>query len=136
MNKVILMKGLVASGKSSYSKKYIKDHPNTFRVNKDDLRAMLSNGVFNKKLEKVTVASSRCIAGIALQNGMDVIIDDTNFNPIHEKAFRQMAENFNTEFEVVELKVPIEECIRRDATRENPVGEEVIRNMAKKWGVE
>ena len=136
MSKIVFMKGLPGSSKSTFAREYMKTNPNTLRVNKDDLRAMLSNGGFNKKLEKVTVASSRCVAGIALQNGLDVIIDDTNFNPIHEKAFRQMANNYNAEFAIIEMTTPIEECIRRDSLRENPVGEEVIRSMAKKWGVE
>jgi DNA transposition AAA+ family ATPase len=42
-SKLIVMKGLPASGKTTWSKAYVKSHPNTVRINRDDLRLMLYN---------------------------------------------------------------------------------------------
>ena len=49
--KLIMTKGLPASGKSTWAKQYLDDNPGTKRVNKDDLRAMLDNGKWSKRNE-------------------------------------------------------------------------------------
>ena len=42
--KVILMRGLPGSGKSTYAKKVVEENPNAFkRINRDDLRMMFDN---------------------------------------------------------------------------------------------
>ena len=42
MNKVLFLRGLPASGKTTYSRKLMSEHPGIWiRVNKDDLRAMM-----------------------------------------------------------------------------------------------
>jgi predicted kinase len=35
--------------------------------------------------------------------------------------------------EMIDLDTPLEECIRRDALREKPVGEAVIRGMYERY---
>jgi predicted kinase len=67
-------------------------------------------------------------------SGKHVIVDDTNLNPIHFMRFKEIAKQLahkNVQVLVKDFRdVPIEECIRRDAERDNPVGETVIRKMA------
>jgi predicted kinase len=58
-----------------------------------------------------------------------IIIDDTNFNPIHEERIRMLIDihneitsgNVKYEMEVVIINTPLEECIERDKKRENSV---------------
>lgn len=131
--KILLLKGLPASGKSTYSKELVtKDH-NWVRVNKDDLRAMMNNGEFLGKLEKQVIKTEREIAENALKLGKNVVIDDTNFNPIHEEYFRDLAMRYGAEFEVKFFDTPLEECIKRDIKRPNGVGETVIRKMYNQY---
>ena len=127
--KVLLLRGLPASGKSTYAKELVSKDHNWVRVNKDDLRAMMNGGVFSGKLEKQIVRIERKLAEDALKIGKSVVIDDTNFNPDHEEYFRRLAKMYMEEFEVKFFDTPLEVCIERDNKRPNGVGEAVIRKM-------
>lgn len=127
------MRGLPASGKSTYAKELVaKDH-NWVRVNKDDLRAMMNGGVFSGKLEKHIVRTERELAENALKIGKNVIVDDTNFNPDHEIFFRSLAHQYKAEFEIKFFDTPLAMCIDRDNKRPNGVGETVIRRMYNQY---
>jgi predicted kinase len=53
--------------------------------------------------------------------GRNIIIDDTNLNPIHEADIREMGKKYKYAFLVKKFDTPVEECIERDSKRENPV---------------
>lgn len=128
-----MLKGLPASGKSTYAKELVtKDH-NWVRVNKDNLRAMMNNGEFSRKLEEQIVITERELAENALKLGKNVVIDDTNFNLTHERYFMQLAKYYKAEFEIKFFDTPLEECIKRDNKRPNGVGETVIRRMYNQY---
>lgn len=131
--KVLMLKGLPASGKSTYAKGLVSKNHNWVRVNKDDLRAMMNNGEFSGKLEKQVVKTEREIAENALKIGKSVVIDDTNFNPTHEEFFRQLAKSYKAEFDVEFFNTPLEICMIRDNERPNGVGETVIRKMYNQY---
>lgn len=131
--KVLLLRGLPASGKSTYSKELVSKDHNWVRVNKDDLRAMMNNGEFSGKLEKQVIRTEREIAENALKLGKNVVIDDTNFNPTHEEYFRQLAKTYKAEFEIKFFDTPLEICMVRDNKRLNGVGETVIRKMYNQY---
>ena len=131
--KILMLKGLPASGKSTYAKELVSKNHNWVRVNKDDLRAMMNNGEFSGKLEKQVVKTEREIAENALKIGKSVVIDDTNFNPTHEEFFRQLAKSYKAEFDVKFFNTPLEICMIRDNERPNGVGETVIRRMYNQY---
>lgn len=122
--------GLPASGKSTWAKKLVHDNPGQYkRINKDDLRAMLNGSARpGGKNEKFVLAVQKQLISNALENGYDVICDDTN---IHPKYLQSIENNFkNVEIELVIFDVPMEVCIQRDAQRENKVGRHLIERMA------
>ena len=41
MPKLILCRGIQGSGKTTWAKQYCKEHPNSIRVNRDDIRAII-----------------------------------------------------------------------------------------------
>ena len=127
--KLIMQKGLPASGKSTHAKTLAQS--GYYRVNKDDIREMLFGDYYKKKHEKQVIWTRDAMIRSALSHNKSVVVDDTNLNPVHEKALKKIAEEFNAHFEVNDsfLKVPIDECIRRDIKRSKPVGERVIRSM-------
>lgn len=131
--RVLILKGLPASGKSTYAKELVSKNHNWVRVNKDDLRTMMNNGEFSGKLEKQIVKTEREIAENALKLGKNVVIDDTNFNPTHEEYFRDLAIQYGAEFKVKFFDTSLEVCIERDIKRPNGVGETVIRKMYNQY---
>jgi hypothetical protein len=70
-----------------------------------------------------------------LRSGADVIVDDTNLRVRNVKTFLQLAARAGADARVVDdfLDVDVEECVRRDAARPNPVGERVIWGMWEKY---
>ena len=54
--KLILMRGLPASGKTTECKNLLLMHKGSYkRINRDDLRAMIDNGKWSKQNEKYIV---------------------------------------------------------------------------------
>jgi predicted kinase len=134
MKKVIITKGLQGCGKTRWSKQMQADFPGQYkRVNKDDLRLLLDNGVWSKGNEKFVLKLRDNIILQALQDGKHVIVDDTNLNPVHENHIKELVKGF-AEVEIKDFTdVDIEICIKNDAKRANPVGEKIIRQTYKQW---
>ena len=134
MKKIILTKGLPGSGKSTWARSVILEHPNSYkRVNKDDLREMLDCGQWSRDAEKLIMQLRDMLVIEALKTAKNVIVDDTNFAPKHEARMREIAKAHGAELEVRFFDTPVEECIARDLKRANSVGESVIRQMYNQY---
>src|SRR5689334_1582559 len=132
MRTIHMIKGLPASGKTTLALEMVKQEK-VKRISKDDLRSMLHGGEYSILSEMFVLDVRNAIASLALSQGFDVVIDDTNLNPIHEEQLHFLADSLGARFNVIELDTPLEECIRRDAARSSPVGEAVIRGMFEKY---
>ena len=145
MQKIIICRGLPASGKTKWSRDYQELHHDAKRINKDDLRAMMDLR-WSHDNEKHILQCRDELIELAILNGFDVIVDDTNLAPKHEKRIRELVKSWADiykdhdgkpmEIEVVIqdfTDVPIETCIERDRNRTNYVGESVITDMYTKY---
>lgn len=129
--KVMIVKGLPASGKSTYAKQLVATGF-WVRVNKDDLRAQLHNGKWTKGNEKLIEQVRDAVILEGLRSGKNIVVDDTNLSPRHEARIRKLLKDNDFGDVTVEINmfvVPVEECIKRDLARPNSVGEKVIRSM-------
>lgn len=133
MGKLIMLRGLPASGKSTYAKEMVRTKGYK-RVNRDDLRQMIDNGEYSPENE-VLVRTIR--DEILIQIGLahqTAIIDDTNLKFEEEEHFKDLAREWGFGFQVVNFDVPVDECIHRDSFRGiHSVGEKVIRDMYDKY---
>lgn len=142
MRKVIVLRGLPGSGKSTYAKKLLDECPGEYkRINRDDMRLMFDNGQHSSANEKFVKQVRDMLITKALEDGKSVIVDDTNLSVKNINRIKQLVEEYNTRHEedvTVELKeidTPLEECIARDAQREKPVGKHVIKRMHNQFFV-
>jgi predicted kinase len=139
--KIILVKGIPGSGKSTWAKEFVKDSKGKFkRVNKDDIRAMVDLGKYSKGREAFVLNVRDAIIRETLNLGVSIIVDDTNLHESHEITIRAIAAEYeNVEVEINDsfLEVPVAECIRRDKLRSGKVkvGHMVILRMAKQANV-
>lgn len=131
---LILLRGLPASGKSTWAENYIKENKNVVRINKDSLRTMLHFDNFSGKNESYTWEASKKLAEHFLSNGVSVIIDDTNLNPKTVSMWQQLAVEHKADWYIKDFDTSVEECIERDAKRAKKVGKEVITSMALSSG--
>lgn len=130
MQKIIMLKGLPASGKSTWAKEKINENSNYIRINKDDIRESIT-GKWTPKKEKIVISIRNSLIKAGINLGKNVIIDDTNLNPKHEQSLKTLAQELGVEFEINDsfLKVPVEECVERDIKRDKSVGYKVIYKM-------
>lgn len=135
--KIIFLKWLPASWKSTWARQYILDNPNTVRVNKDDIRNLLHWGVFSKENEVEVLDYQKNQVATWLAKGKSVIIDNTHLFWTHEKEYKELANMYDVEFEIKSfLDVPVKVCVTRDMDRWAmglpKVWANVIMSMAKK----
>ena len=128
--KLILCRGIQGSGKSTWAKNYCKEHPNTIRLNRDDIRNMFSQK-WSTYLEHIVKHSEYMSMITALSNGMDVILDDvSNLNKdtveLIKTYISQMHHPETVEIINHDLFIPLQVCIDRDLARANPIGERRI----------
>ncbi len=141
MQTVLILKGLPASGKSTYAKELVDKYKgaNWKRINKDDLRAMLDNSNWSKYNEKFILKVRDHLIEQALLSGYNIVVDDTNLSPKHYKTIKDIVLKLNTyhstdiEIDTKLFDTPVEECIQRDLKRPVSVGEKVIRDMYNKY---
>jgi predicted kinase len=136
MKTLYILKGIPASGKTTWSKKQTAEFPNRYkRINKDDLRAMLDDNHWSKGNEKFVLRIRDLMIKEALRDGKNVISDDTNLAQKHETRMRQLVQEYCKEtgeqvrVVVKFFDISVEECIKRDLNRSRSVGEQVIKRM-------
>ena len=130
MPKLLVSKGLPASGKSTYAKELV--NKGWKRVNKDDLRAMIDNGKWSNNNEETIIKLEQEIVARLLINEYNVVVDDTNFG--WEDKWKAFAKSYVVDFEIKFFDVPLMECIERDSKRgDKSVGAKVIQRMYDKY---
>ena len=91
--------------------------------------------------EDVVTKAKKEIAIYAMDKGYDIVIDNMNLNPKEIQYWETvvnyhngyMGKEIKYEIEFKDFFIPIEECIRRDAVRSNPIGEKVIRDTWRRY---
>lgn len=137
MKKILMFRGLPASGKSTAARaEILKSGCQMKRVNKDDLRAMLDAGKWSKGNEKFVLKVRDAIVALALDEGHSIIVDDTNFASVHEETLLAIAKEHKSGFEIQDFEITLEEAIKRDAARANSVGADVIKRMYYQYVLE
>ncbi|CAM5242183.1 hypothetical protein GCM10010329_44620 [Streptomyces spiroverticillatus] len=142
---VHVMTGLPASGKTTAARVLQAEADGGMRrVNLDDLRAMLDLPAKRERdespegrarswaREQTVLAVQDEAIRAAVHGGFDVVVDNTHLTPHIPKRLKAAVAGQAT-FVVHDFTdVPVEECVRRDAARANPVGEDIIRILADK----
>lgn len=137
--KLIFFQGLPASGKSTIAFEMAQADPeNIIVVEKDQIRATLvaQGWKWSREAEAKDVIPERDrLIEEGLAAGKTVISSDTNFGREHKVQLEKLARRYQASFETVRLDVPLDECLRRNETRENKVPEKVIKDMYHRYVV-
>ncbi|MBO0869408.1 MAG: AAA family ATPase [Micromonosporaceae bacterium] len=142
MTKLIVTRGLPASGKTTRARAWVAEDPlRRSRVNRDDLRQMLHDSAYlqrpgNQSTERAVLAVRDAVISGLLRRGVDVVSDDTNLAARTVRDLRRLATAAAAQFEVWDLTdVPYQECARRNALREGRqrVPDEALLDMYTRY---
>ena len=142
MNKIILVLGISGSGKTYWSRQWAEEDPeHRIRLNYDDIRYMFGKYWVPDRREQLVKDTFMYALRQAMYMGYNIVIDNmSNLNPKHQKEYIDLVNENNSyeespkyEIEFKWFDTPIETCISRDAERENPIGEKVIKQQWSKY---
>lgn len=138
---LVICRGIQGSGKSTWAKQWCHEDPeHRIRFNNDDIRNMLGD-YWVPNREKVVTATYNTVLAYGMEKGYNIVVDNMNLNPKTcaelEKTVKDFNENYTYDWKYeVEYKdffIPVDECIRRDAMRPNPIGEKVIKATWRRY---
>ena len=135
---IILTIGLPASGKTTWALQFIKDNPEYYNVNRDDIRLMLQGrgryNKFTKTREQLVSNIQFNTADFILEDGKSLIVSDTNLNPMVQQKWKDFAKSRNVPIvEKLFTDIPLGVILERDKLREFPVTGNIITGMFEKY---
>jgi predicted kinase len=138
MKKLLILRGLPASGKSTFARNLLTENPHAWkRLNKDELRAMLDNSMHSNPNEKFVERVRDFMLVEALKEGKHVVIDDTNLSDRPIERITQVVQKYmkdsgdKVNIEIKGFDTTLDECLERDEKRDKKVGRDVIIRMYK-----
>lgn len=135
--KLTVTVGASSSGKSTYAAAEVKKwRGQVVEVNRDNLRKTLFGITgwheykFNKTNEALVTNAHHAQVRAALASGKSVIVSDTNLKAEYRELFKQMADEFNAEYEELWFDVELDELLARNMGRGKwKLDEELVKQM-------
>lgn len=130
MSKLIICRGIPASGKTFWAKQWVLEDPeHRVRFNNDDIRNMLGK-YWVPSREPMVAAMKDSFVEEAILLRLDMVVDNTNLNNKEIEYWKNWANLHNYDLEYKDFfDTPLSVCIERDKTRDPQVSEKVIRNF-------
>jgi predicted kinase len=130
---VLVLIGIPASGKSTWSKEFVRRNPDYVRVNRDEFRLMLKDSqLCENKIEDMITSLVNATVSESLAKKLNVIIDSTNLKMKYIDAIIEKFK-YSADIHFRLFDISLKKAIERDADREQKVGEGVIRKMYKDY---
>jgi predicted kinase len=140
MQKLLILQGIPACGKTTWAKKFVLENSTYVRVSRDDLRRMRGKYWVPEQEDLITKWEHECI-DIAVCSGYNVILDATNLNSKTLATIKNLVtpwvEKGVLEIEYKKFDITLEEALARDSKRgEEAVGEAVVKDFYYRYCVD
>lgn len=152
IKQIILCRGIQGSGKTTFAKQWVLEEPTKrVRYNNDDIRNMLGK-YWVPERENIVSNMKKEFIKQAMIGGYDIIIDNMNLNQkevgfyndvvaahnnhveeLREKEILNPQADFHYDLTFKDFFISVDECVERDSKRQNPIGEEVIRQTYERY---
>ena len=131
-NKIIVLQGPPASGKSTWARETAKAGTPYVIVSRDSIRNARGEYWIPNQEDYITDIEE-CGVNFAINRGLIPIIDATNLNPKTIEKWERIAKEHNCEIEYKQFYIPFKEALERDANRTQSVGKKVLKNFYTKY---
>lgn len=141
MATLTIMRGLPASGKSTWARKHVADHPDTVIVSLDGLRRMMMGSLTDyhtrrtERTEQLVARAAHATVCDALRKGVNVIMDAQNATMERVRELVQLAANCDADVNIVAFTCSLGmllEC-NRNRAEDDRVPEEYLRSQFKRF---
>ena len=135
--RLTILRGLPGSGKSTHARA-MERALGAVVLSRDSMRDMLHpsghEGVLTSVEENIISDTLRAIAVRLLGEGREVVIDATNLRDKYVREWARVAHGRGHRFDIGDFRgTALQVCLERNAQRERPVPEEVIRDMHQRF---
>jgi len=131
MNRLYVLVGLPASGKSTYAKEVLSKDAEI--LSSDAIRKELLGSEENQENNALVFETLYNRARNLLKDGKNVAIDATCINKFERKRVLSNFTDLQIERIVIFIDTPVEICYERDEKRSRTVGREVIDKYVNKF---
>lgn len=134
MTKLVILRGIPASGKTTFAKEWVNENPTTrARVNRDDIRFQLFGKYWDVDEKAVTIIQDAMLK--TLLKTHDVVLDNTNTNLKAQdvKSVLRIARDFGAEVEFKDFPIRAVDAYYNDRFRERSVGLAVIEKFYSRY---
>ena len=126
--RIVVTVGLPGSGKSTYLARL-----GVNAISSDEIRRLIIDDPHDQTIHARVFASMRYLIRQRIAVGRKVtFVDATHLRRWERRPYIQLARRHGCRLEAWFFDTPLEICIQRNATRDRPVPEEVIRTLAAK----
>lgn len=135
---ILLTRGLPASGKSTLAKAWVAENPDwRLRINRDDIRHQLFDqfwGLSRMQEDHVTLMEENMVEA-AIKAKASVVVDALHLKASYIKRWYDVGNRLGVPVNVLDVPTDVELCVLRDEQRDRQVGEEVIRDLHRRFFV-
>jgi predicted kinase len=133
--KILILIGIPASGKSTWSKEFIRNNPSWVRINRDEYRYMLKDSqMCEPKVETLISELVNSAIDKSLSKKLNVIVDATNVRLKYIKEFIERYK-YRADIDYRVFDISLDKAIERDKNRQMKVGEDVIIKMYQNYKI-
>lgn len=127
-NKIIVLQGPPASGKTTEARKMAKIGTPYVIVSRDAIRESRGDYWIPDQEDYISDMEEFAVRS-AIKRGLIPIIDATNLNPKTIKKWEDLAKELGCAVEYKKFYIPFKEAVERDKNRERSVGEKVLKRF-------
>lgn len=141
MPKLIILRGIPLSGKSTYAKKI--ERFDTALLSRDTLRMNLfslkryNDYKFSKENEKIVTDKFNFVFDIYLENNINIVLDNTNLKESYYKEYVGKAKEAGWEVEIKDFPISLTKAMLRNIVRRIKTGKwipwKVLKTMQKNY---
>jgi predicted kinase len=131
--KLYLTCGIPASGKSTWTSKFLQNNPNTIVICPDDIREELTGDASDQSKNKEVWELAYERLNTALCRKLDVLFDSTMVDEVSRKFPLEISKKYKAETIAVAFPVGLETALKRNAGRDRKVPEDVIRKFYERF---